>query len=111
MRVSQVLISSGFGGAERLFVDICNGMAMRGHKILAICPEDFQGISLLDVGPDICIEAVNSHWDRNPFAEMKLEKAYFLLIQKLFIHIPAAHSLTYRSCVKRAFQADNRKYS
>ncbi len=74
MRVSQVLISSGFGGAERLFVDICNGMAMRGHKILAICPEDFQGISLLDVGPDICIEAVNSHWDRNPFAEMKLRR-------------------------------------
>jgi len=74
MRVSQVLISSGFGGAERLFVDICNGMARRGHKILAICPADFQGISLLDVGPDISIEEVNSHWDRNPFAEMKLRR-------------------------------------
>ena len=74
MKISQVLISSGFGGAERLFVDICNGMAKRGHKILAICPGNFQGISLLDVTPDICIEAVNSHWDRNPFAEMKLRR-------------------------------------
>ncbi len=95
MKIAQVLIASGFGGAERLFVDICNGMARRGHKILAICPADFQGISLLDVGPDICIEAVNSHWDRNPFAEMKLRRVISSFqTEVIHTHLARTASLT-----------------
>ncbi|TYT73170.1 glycosyltransferase family 4 protein [Desulfobotulus mexicanus] len=75
MKIVQVLVSSGFGGAERLFVDLCNGMARRGHNVLAICPDRFQGLSLLDTKADIIIENVDSRWDRNLFAENKIRRA------------------------------------
>ncbi|MCW7755207.1 glycosyltransferase family 4 protein [Desulfobotulus sp. H1] len=74
MRIAQVLTSSGFGGAERLFVDICNGMARRGHDVLALCPENFQGLSLMDTNPLLRTEFLRSHWDRNLFAEQRIRK-------------------------------------
>ncbi len=37
MRVCQVMLAKGFGGAERYFVDLSLELARRGHNVLAVC--------------------------------------------------------------------------
>ena len=37
MRIAQIMLAKGFGGAERSFVDLCAELAARGHDVLAIC--------------------------------------------------------------------------
>ena len=37
MRICQVMLAKGFGGAERYFVDLCRALAARRHEVLAIC--------------------------------------------------------------------------
>lgn len=37
MRIGQVMLAKGFGGAERYFVDLCLELARRGHQVLAVC--------------------------------------------------------------------------
>ncbi len=37
MRICQVMLARGFGGAERYFVDLSSELARRGHDVLAIC--------------------------------------------------------------------------
>ncbi|MBI4694193.1 MAG: glycosyltransferase [Gammaproteobacteria bacterium] len=36
MRIAQIMLAKGFGGAERSFVDLCMRLAARGHEVLAI---------------------------------------------------------------------------
>lgn len=47
MKISQVMLSRGLGGAERLFIDLCVGLAARGHEVQAICHGAFQGVGEL----------------------------------------------------------------
>ena len=37
MRITQLLLSKGFGGGERYFVDLCRSLATAGHQVQAIC--------------------------------------------------------------------------
>jgi len=37
MRICQVMLARGFGGAERYFVDLSHELARRGHEVLAVC--------------------------------------------------------------------------
>lgn len=37
MRVCEVMLARGFGGAERYFVDTCRYLAGTGHQVLVIC--------------------------------------------------------------------------
>ncbi len=36
MRIAQIMLARGFGGAERAFVDLCIALSRRGHLVLAI---------------------------------------------------------------------------
>ena len=36
MRVAQIMLARGFGGAERSFVDLSLALAAQGHQVLAI---------------------------------------------------------------------------
>lgn len=71
--IGQVMLSAGFGGAERLFVDLCRALADRGHGIAAVCHPDFVGLSLLRY-PGVQIFPLKVHVDSNPFARFRLKK-------------------------------------
>ena len=47
MKITQVMLSSGYGGGERLFVDLCLSLADAGHQVQAICHPLFQGLPQL----------------------------------------------------------------
>ena len=47
MRITQIMLAKGFGGAERSFVDTALALAERGHQVQAICHKQFSKIELL----------------------------------------------------------------
>lgn len=65
MRVCEVMLARGFGGAERYFVDTCKYLAGAGHPVLAICdPRSrvrpmLQGVS----GIEMALLAAAGTWD------------------------------------------------
>lgn len=65
LRITQIMLAKGFGGAERHFVDLSLELAQRGHRVQAICHRDFQGLASLDGVPNIHIEPcrVFGSWD------------------------------------------------
>ena len=65
MRISQIMLAKGFGGAERSFVDTALALAGRGHAVQAICHSKFSKIALLEEVEGIQLEVVNAQgeWD------------------------------------------------
>lgn len=65
MRVSQIMLAKGFGGAERSFVDTTLALAERGHQVQAICHKQFSKIELLKDINTLQVETVNAgaEWD------------------------------------------------
>lgn len=47
MRIAQIMLAKGFGGAERSFVDLCAELVARGHEVLAICEQRGAALPLL----------------------------------------------------------------
>ncbi len=58
MRITQLMIGQGFGGGERLFVDLALSLADRGHAVQAICHTDFVKRHLLEAHPDILVTPI-----------------------------------------------------
>lgn len=65
MRVSQIMLAKGFGGAERSFVDTALALAERGHQVQAVCHKQFSKIHLLQDINNIQVETVSAgaEWD------------------------------------------------
>lgn len=66
MRITQVMLAKGFGGAERAFVDLSLALAKRGHQVQAICHKRFvQQRRLLEVA-NLRLDrvTVQGSWDR-----------------------------------------------
>jgi len=65
MRICQVMIGVGFGGAERSFVDTALAMADRGHAVQAVCHRDFVKRNLLEAHENIRVSPVRVRgaWD------------------------------------------------
>lgn len=51
MRIAQIMLARGFGGGERLFVDLCRSLAARGHAVLAIGRTESEALDLLADDP------------------------------------------------------------
>ena len=66
MRIAQVMLGKGFGGAERSFVDISRVLAERGHRVLAIGDPRGRALAMLDGTPGISCKRVTclGSWDR-----------------------------------------------
>ena len=66
MRIVQVMLAKGFGGAERSFVDISRALAARGHTVMAI--GEARGVALRHLADTAGIECVPLRclgaWDR-----------------------------------------------
>jgi len=58
MNICQVMLAKGFGGAERLFVDLCRALAARGHEVLAVCHPRGEAAGLLRGVAGLSLEAV-----------------------------------------------------
>ena len=65
MKITQVMLSGGWGGAERLFVELCAGLARSGHEVQAICRSSFTRRSMLTGIPGIALVNVpaRGNWD------------------------------------------------
>ena len=60
MRISQIMLAKGFGGAERSFVDTALALVDRGHTVQAICHSRFSKIALLEGVEGIQLDVVNA---------------------------------------------------
>lgn len=58
MKITQIMLSRGFGGAERAFVDTACALADRGHDVQAICLSSFSHRKTLAEHPGIQTVAV-----------------------------------------------------
>ena len=65
MRITQLMIGEGFGGGERLFVDLALSLASRGHAVQVVCHPKFVKRNLLegDSGIEISPVRARSAWD------------------------------------------------
>ena len=65
MKISQVMLAGGLGGAERLFVDFCIALAEAGDEIQAICRKDSAAAGMLQHHKDIKLATVSvwGNWD------------------------------------------------
>lgn len=73
MKICQIMLSKGFGGAERLFVDFCRALSDDGHQVLAVCHPEFEAISQLAYN-DISIAPLSVKWDWSLWARRRLGK-------------------------------------
>ncbi|MFW5452322.1 glycosyltransferase [Thioalkalivibrio sulfidiphilus] len=75
MRFTHVMLSAGFGGAERYFVDLCGALARRGHQIQAICQRDSESHHRLAAASGIEVVPIRvlGAWD--PLARRAIRKA------------------------------------
>ncbi len=74
LRIAQVMLSSGFGGAERLFVDICQHLAEAGHRVQAVCHPEFVELKQLE-HDRITVTTLKARWDFSPLARNKMRRA------------------------------------
>ncbi len=75
MKIAQIMLAKGFGGAERSFVDLCAELVARGHDVLAICEARSAALPLLrDVaGLGLVTLRIWGAWD--PFATHAIARA------------------------------------
>ncbi len=75
MKITQLMIAKGFGGAERYFVDLSLSLADQGHQVQAICHKQFTGRTKLDNKPNVQLQIVRlaGWWD--VVARNRIEKA------------------------------------
>jgi glycosyltransferase involved in cell wall biosynthesis len=70
LRICQIMLGAGFGGAERYFVDLSRALAERGDDVLAICHAAGRAREQLQLQPQARLQVaalrVLGHWD--PFA-------------------------------------------
>jgi len=87
MRITQVMLAKGFGGAERLFVDLCISLAEVGQEVQAICQTDSRSATLLSQHPEVKLQTITvlGVWD--PFAKRKIGR----LLQRHRSQIVQAH--------------------
>jgi len=79
MKITQMMLAKGFGGAERYFVDLCLALADLGHEVQAICHHRFYGRELLAGDPRIELESFNvlGWWDLIAYRNISSAVAYF----------------------------------
>jgi len=58
MRITQIMLSRGFGGGERAFVDTAMALADRGHAVQVICRHSFTQRAQLEAHPDVKVSCV-----------------------------------------------------
>lgn len=65
MKITQMMFSEGWGGAERFYVEFCSALSEAGHEVQAVCRSSFSKINMLMGIPGIRVEPVpaRGNWD------------------------------------------------
>lgn len=74
MRITQIMLGKGFGGAERSFVDTSLSLASRGHKVQAICHRKFTKHALLENVKNLELEAIRAGGELDFLTPLRIEK-------------------------------------
>lgn len=74
MKISQLMLSEGFGGGERYFVDLCVELAELGHQVQAICHRQFEKLDLLTGHDGLSVVPVPVWGVWVPFAARRIER-------------------------------------
>ncbi|MFT7460543.1 MAG: glycosyltransferase involved in cell wall biosynthesis [Planctomycetota bacterium] len=74
MKVSQVMLAKGFGGAERLFVDLCIYLSEAGLQVQAICITGSKSAQLLSRHPEVLLQTISVLGTWDPFAPFKIAR-------------------------------------
>lgn len=79
MRLTQVMLAKGFGGAERHFVELCAALLARGHVVQAICHRRFSRLPALRALPGLRVDTLNvlGNWDLLARAALRRRLAEF----------------------------------
>jgi len=65
LRITQVMLSKGFGGGERYFVDLVCALADAGHTVQALCHARYTGLKALSARENVEVTTTNLRglWD------------------------------------------------
>jgi len=74
MKISQLMLSKGFGGGERYFVDLCVELAELGHQVQAICHRQFEKLDLLTGHDGLSVVPLPVWGVWVPFAARRMER-------------------------------------
>ena len=74
MKICVVMLAKKFGGAERFYVDLTNGLARRGHDVLAISNARSKAALHLEKLPNINRASVRVLGPWDPLAPRKITK-------------------------------------
>lgn len=74
MKITQIMLARGFGGAERSFVDTALALASRGHKVQAICHQRFIKQDLLTRVPNLQLETVRTGGELDLISPYRIAK-------------------------------------
>jgi glycosyltransferase involved in cell wall biosynthesis len=72
MRVTQIMLSKGFGGAERAFVDTALALARRGHAVQTISDRRFSHQHLLENVANLTPETIRSGSELNVIPPLRI---------------------------------------
>ncbi|MGE3847162.1 MAG: glycosyltransferase [Gammaproteobacteria bacterium] len=75
MRIAQVMLARGFGGAERSFVDLSLALAARGHEVLAIGDGRGAALPMLAGRRGISLVSLRCHGNWDLLARRRLRQA------------------------------------
>lgn len=75
MRIVQVMLSDGWGGAERLFVDLCSALATQGHQVLAVCKPGFDHGDLLATHKNVSYVTIPARCNWDYLSVLRLKRA------------------------------------
>jgi len=75
LKITQIMLTRGFGGGERLFVDLCIALAHRGVEVQAIHHRAFVKRDLLNSVPGLSTVPVSILGGWDPFARAHIARA------------------------------------
>lgn len=76
MKVAQVMLGKGFGGAERSFVDLCRALLERGHEVLAVCETRAAARGHLNGMPGVEMRTITVRGPWDPLARWQLRRLF-----------------------------------
>ena len=75
MRITQIMLSQGFGGAERYFADLAIALAERDHQLQVVCNKRFHDMERLQCVPGITMFTLNAAGWWDPVALYRTKRA------------------------------------
>ncbi|CAH9019255.1 glycosyltransferase [Candidatus Nitrosacidococcus sp. I8] len=74
MKITQIMLTQGFGGAERYFLDLSLALADLDYQIQVICHPKFQYKAKLENHPNITLSPVRGYGTWDPWAGHNIKK-------------------------------------